>query len=424
MLSVLLLAFPIQGEITDWTERELAIIQSLSPQLPPLPVPPNPSNQYADDPAAAELGQLLFFDKGLSPTGTVSCATCHNPEKGWSDGLALSKGIGGTAFNAPTILNSAYGRWQFWDGRTDSLWSQALQPIEDAVEMNSSRTFALHRIANGPKLRKAWESFLGPFPDISSFKRFPQNACPPPTSSQNPFEITEPSQDPRHLAWAEMNLADQNKINESYANLGKALEAYQRKILSGPSAFDQFVAGLRKEEGGDLNALSGNAQKGLRLFVGKGNCISCHFGPQLTDGEFHNVGLSIADGVEFDDGRPTGIQKLRSEIFNGRGIYSDDSAWDSNQHLLYLFYNEHTFGAYKTPSLRNVARTAPYGHDGRFPDIDSVLEFYSELPGLPPVGHREETLLPLNLNDEEKFSLIAFLKSLTGHRVPKALQGS
>ena len=91
---------------------------------------------------------------------------------------------------------------------------------------------------------------------------------------------------------------------------------------------------------------------------------------------------------------------------------------------MYLFYNEHTFGAYKTPSLRNVARTAPYGHDGRFPDIESVLEFYSELPGLPPVGHREETLLPLNLNDEEKFSLIAFLKSLTGHRVPKALQGS
>ncbi|MDP6849783.1 MAG: cytochrome c peroxidase [Planctomycetota bacterium] len=422
MLSILLLFLPLQSGALDWSERELAIIQSLSPQLPPMPLPPNPSNQYADDPAAAHLGQLLFFDEGLSPSGTVSCATCHDPEKGWGDGLPVSEGVGNTAFNAPTILNSAYGQWQFWDGRTDSLWSQALQPVESDVEMNSSRTFVLHRIASEPTLNAAWEMCFGPLPDMSNRNRFPENACPPPQKPQNPFEIVEPSTDSRHLAWAEMTIADQNKVNEQYSKFGKAIEAFERKIVSGPSAFDFFAAGLRREFRGDPSALSADAQLGLRFFMGEGNCISCHFGPQLTDGEFHNVGMALPEGSPFDDGRPTGIRKLREDQFNGRGLFSDSKEWATNQHLLYLTYTEHTFGAYKTPSLRNSTRTAPYGHDGRFSSLEEVLEFYSVLPDTPPVGHREETLLPLDLTDQQKKQLLALLSSLAGYKVPKELR--
>jgi cytochrome c peroxidase len=432
----LCLALPIAQPLPQagdgWSERELKIIQSLSPSLQVAPLPASKSNRVADDPAAAELGRLLFFEESLSPGGKVSCATCHDPEMGWSDGKPLSKGVGVVNFHAPTVLNAAYTQWQFWDGRADSLWCQALQPVESAVEMNSSRTFVLHQIAADAKLRGAWEKVFGDFPDLANRSRFPVHAFPPEPDPEDPFGVNNNSSDPRHQAWARMSAEDQELINVNFANFGKAIEAFERKLVTGPAKFDVYAASLRGEvvvgevaihHTTDNEPFSKSAQRGLKLFIGKGQCINCHFGPNLSDGEFHNIGLASPEGSEpTDQARPDGIRKLRLNPFNGRGKFSDASTWDDNQHLLYMFYNEHTYGAYKTPSLRNVSRTAPYTHDGRFADLQQMMEFYSKLPGEPLVGHREETLLPLNFSQQEITDLISFLTSLEGQRVPAVLR--
>jgi len=123
----------------------------------------------------------------------------------------------------------------------------------------------------------------------------------------------------------------------------------------------------------------------------------------------------------FDSGRPDGINTVRVDPMNGRGEFSDAPDWDTNVKIRYLSYNKHTYGAYKTPTLRNVAVTAPYMHDGRFATLREVLEFYRDLPGLPPVGHREETLLPADFTDEEMDDLEAFLRCLTGTPVDEVL---
>ncbi len=426
LIAIAILLVPVQQlEPIQWSERELKIINSLSPSLKAQPLPSVLSNRYANDLDAAELGRLLFFEKSLSPSGDVSCATCHNPKFAWTDGLALSEGVAVTPFNAPTVLNTAYTQWQFWDGRSDSLWSQALQPIENALEMNSSRTFVLKQIAATPRLKTAWEKAFGAMPDLSDDGRFLDNACPAPLEADNPFAEKKESDDPRHQAWINMGAEDQQLINREFAKLGKAIGAFERQLISGPAPFDFYAASLRGDNVlGDVS-ISDSAQRGLRFFIGEGQCLSCHFGPNLSDGEFHNVGLALPEGDELnDEGRPDGIRKLRIDPFNGRGEFSDANDWDSNQHLLYMFYNEHTFGAYKTPSLRNVSRTAPYGHDGRFAGLREVLEFYSELPGLPPIGHREETLLPLLLEEQELLDLIEFLNSLEGQPVADSLKSN
>ena len=424
LLSTLLMSALLVQDSIEWSERELKIINSLSPSLDGVALPSSPSNRFADDPGAAALGQKLFFASSLSPSGTISCASCHDPEIGWGDGLPVSRGAGENIFNAPTVLNSAHGRWKFWDGRSDSLWSQALQPIEGEVEMNSSRTFVLHEIVNDSDLSSGWEAVFGDLPSKEEMEGIPANACPQEVSPANPFaDPITPSSDPRHQAWLDMEVADQQMVSGYFAKFGKAIEAYERRLIPGPSSFDYWSADLRGEEPVAEYDFGNSEQRGLKFFIGAGQCLSCHFGPMLTDGEFHNVGLSLPEGSELpDEGRPDGIRKLRISPFNGRGTFSDAQDWDSNQHLLYMFYNEHTFGAYKTPSLRNVSRTAPYGHDGRFPDLRSVLEFYSELPGLPPIGHREETLLPLLLGEEEMDDLLAFLMSLEGAPIPAPLR--
>jgi len=435
----------------DWSERERKIIDSLSPPAAagpgaaPAP-PPSPTNRYADDPAAAALGQRLYFDAGLSPGGAVSCATCHDPEQGWSDGLPLSKGVAETEFNSPTVLNAAFHRWQFWDGRADTLWAQALQPVENPLEMNSSRTFLLHRIQDSPPLAADWAAAFGPLPaELIDRDRFPENACPPPPAPRGPFgEVKTASGDPRHLAWQGMAPEDQELVNRLYADFGKAVAAYERLLVSGPSAFDRYADHLRGQRPPPAD-FGPAEQRGLRLFVGPASCLDCHFGPMLSDSEFHNVGLADPDQdpapgglfgaalAERDgaapagggvprEGRPLGIRKIRVDPFNGLGAYSDAPGWEHNNRLRYLFYDEHTIGAFKTPSLRNVARTAPYGHDGRFPDLRAVLEFYRELPGAPPSGHREETLQKLELDDDQIEDLLAFLAALTGERVAPELR--
>lgn len=402
------------GEV-EFTAKERYRIGTFSPVPEP---PPNPTNRYADDPAAAHLGRWLFFDTRFSKNGEVSCATCHDPAHDWTDRLAVSEGLGPVSRNAPTLWNVAHSRWQFWDGRADSLWAQWVHPLEDPQEMGFSRLEAAHLVHADEDLRAAYRAVFGELPDLADRSRFPARGRPILRSDDftwrraHPELLKEPY-DELETAWIAMAASDREAVNRMTANLGKALEAYQRQLVSRDALFDRYCRGLREDDPDDLAALSPAAQRGLRLFLNK-QCRLCHFGPGLTDNAFHNTGLAVPEDAEFDNGRPDGIHVVQADPFNGAGAYSDAPDWEGNGKLRWVVINEHVFGAYKTPTLRNVARTAPYMHDGRFETLEEVLRFYSELPGGPPTGHREETMLPANFTNGEIRDLVAFLESLTG----------
>ena len=360
-----------------FTAEEIHEIRKLSP-LPE--IPPSPTNAVADDPRAAWLGQRMFYDPRLSSNGSVACATCHDPTMGFSDGKPVSEGLGKTDRHSQSLWNVAHQRWFFWDGRADSLWAQALQPLQDPREMGASPQH-LHDVVTGDSvLRPRYVELFGP-PGDKATERF-------------------------------------------LANLGKSFEAYQRHLISRDSPFDAFVSDLGAVEPGDDRHLDESARRGLRLFIGRGKCTLCHAGPNFSDGEFHNVGLPRNPPLPRDSGRFEGIRKLKDDKFNGTGVFSDDQGQDTNVKLRYLVVKMNNMAEFKTPTLRNVAESAPYTHDGRFATLREVLSFYSELPGDPPLGHREETLTPLDFSDRELKDLETFLRSLTGKPLDQSLTRS
>ncbi|MEK9864124.1 MAG: cytochrome-c peroxidase, partial [Verrucomicrobiota bacterium] len=197
--------------------------------------------------------------------------------------------------------------------------------------------------------------------------------------------------------------------------------AYQRQLISSDSPFDRFVGRLRRGER-HLLTPEFNQQhlRGLVIFTGKGQCTLCHAGPTLTDHEFHNIGLDRG-GSELDRGRYPAVEQVKNDPFNGQGLFSDDPSLEANQALHYVTTRDSNLGEFKTPTLRNVARTAPYMHDGRFETLEEVVTFYSTLPDEPALGHREESLQPLGLRGDEVKDLVAFLETLTGAPLDPAL---
>lgn len=374
-----------------FTEREWGVIQRLSP-LPDVP-PPNPTNRVADNPDAARLGQIFFFDARFSKDGTVACATCHSPFHGFADVEATSLGAGRGTRNAPTVLNTAYNKWQFWDGRADTLWSQALSALEGENEQAGTRLQYAHLINRDYQVD--YEAVFGRLPELEDTTRFPPDGKP---------------EDP---AFDSMSAADQRAVNTVFANIGKAIEAYERLLISGNAPFDQYVAG-------DTEAITLEAKRGLKVFIGKGVCILCHDTPNFTDNDFHNLGVPQGELPE-DTGRYAGISSLLADPFNGGSIYSDDTAV-ATRILNFLEPTSQHQGKFKTPTLRNVALTAPYFHTGEFPTLASVIEFNNAGgAGGNFVGRREGTLEPLYLTEQEKDDLVEFLKTLTGELPPPHL---
>jgi cytochrome c peroxidase len=249
------------------------------------------------------LGRQLFFDPRLSRGGSVSCSTCHRPDRAFSDGRPLAVGVSGRVGrrNAPTLINRGYGRAFFWDARQRSLEQQVLMPIEDPNEMGSTVAEASARVGRTPE------------------------------------------------------------------EVSHALASYVRSILSGNSRFDRFV-------NGDRTALSDGEQLGLTLFRGKGNCTACHVGPNFSDERTHNTGVA----------------------WRGRGLADEGSGR----------------GAFKTPTLREIARTAPYMHDGSLASLEEVIEFYDRGGNRNP--HLDEEIRPLRLTGDEQRTLLAFLRTLSG----------
>lgn len=375
----------------DFSEEERRIIASLS--LSALgELPPDPSNRVADSEVAASLGARLFFDTAMSANGEVACATCHLPERQFQDDLALAKGIGTTNRRTMPLANAAYSPWQFWDGRKDSLWSQALGPLEDENEHGSDRTALARHVAD--TYGERYESAFGPLPAIEAW---PDSAGPL-------------GGEAARAAWEAMAEEDRFAIDTVFANIGKSLDAFQRTLRHQPTRFDRFadavVAGETPE--GDA-ALTPLEIEGLRLFIGKANCIDCHNGPRFTDDHFHNTGVPPVPGLPEDRGRAGIIQTILEDPFNCLGEFSDAGEGDCAELRFMVTDSPELERAFKTPSLRGAATRPPYMHSGQIATLEAVIDHYSEAP--EPVSGISQ-IRPVIFTDRGRRALIAFLRTL------------
>ena len=279
----------------------------------------------SDNPLTAEkveLGKQLFFDTRLSNDDTVSCASCHDPTKGWSNGEQFASGVRGQkgGRNAPTIINAGYQFFQFWDGRAKHVEGQAMGPVTNPIEMEMSVEKLLPKLNAIKGYREQFQKVFG-------------------------TGVTEDG-------------------------IAKAIGAFERTIVSGNAPYDRFQAG-------DKGALSEQAQRGMDVFFNQAHCSACHAGPNFTDGAFHNIGVGM-DAEKPDIGRFE-ISKLGGDR-----------------------------GAFKTPTLREIARTAPYMHDGSLKTLEEVVAHY--VKGGVENPQLDEEIFPLKLTDQQKQDLIVFLK--------------
>ncbi len=380
-----------------WNPSELRLIGSLSPVPAPLP---SPGNRFADDSHAAALGHALFFDPRMSADGKVACTTCHVPARYFTDGRSLARGVGTTDRHAPSVVGSQWSPFQFWDGRKDSLWAQAMGPIESDVEHDFTRTGVAHHVYQ--RYRPAYEAVFGALPPMTDAGRFPKQARP------HRFDDAHPE----HKAWLAMAPSDRVAVNHIFANVGKAIEAYERKLLPRPAPFDAYVAALQAGDPKGGDHLGPEARRGLRAFIGRAQCVNCHNGPLFTDRGFHNIGLPPAKGASgVDMGRTDGADEVKKDLFSCGGAFSDQKICDELRFLDPRF--EDFLGAFKTPTLRNVAKTGPYMHSGQFASLAEIIDFYQQLPGKPQIGHRDLVLKQIDPTVPAA-ELIAFLESLTG----------
>jgi len=322
-------------------------------------------------PEKIALGERLFNDKRFSATGTVACANCHDKAKAFTDSpLRVSEGIrklNGTR-NAPTVVNSAYFTRVFWDGRSPDLEDQSLHPFVNPVEMGLTNHDPILKIVRtDPGYVKAFEQVFGKTGNAVTMK-----------------EVT------------------------------RAIAAFERTIISGDSPFDRFYFG------GDVNALTAAQKRGFDLFVNKGRCVSCHNIEQtqalFTDNRFHNIGVGI-NSIQAD------VPRLAGEVLKAQAtaaevdvkVLSDKKTSELGRFMITRGLDD--LGSFKTPTLRNIAVTAPYMHDGSLATLREVMVHYNN-GGVTREGDHVNDFLsggirPLNLTDQEIDDLVTFMEALT-----------
>ncbi len=321
-VEVVLLAFLFSMGANDKKQQEHS--------GPPLPLGLPRIDWPADNPysaGAAELGRTLFFDGRLSSNGTVSCAFCHRPNDGFSGGMPLSTGVNGKleGRRTPTLINRAWGKTQFWDGRAPTLEAQVIIPVTNPNEMGMSADQVVEAVEHIKGYKPLFVAAFGD--EVINFDR-----------------------------------------------ISKAIATFERTIVSGNSAYDRYVAG-------DKNALTKEQKRGLDFFNGKGECAECHAGPNFTNEKFANLGIGM-DEPHPDPGRMV-VTKKRSD-----------------------------FGKFKVPTLRDLGRTGPYMHDGRFQTLGEVLDFYSK--GALANPHLDTRITAFYMDQGTKQDLLAFLEALNG----------
>jgi cytochrome c peroxidase len=355
----------------------------------PWPPPPvrDPSNRVAASAAAAVFGRTLFFDPRLSTDGTIACSTCHLPEFGYTDRRPVGIGLATTDRNTKSVVDARFNRWYGWSGATDSLWAASLRPLLDPREMGSAERHVVERLRNEPDLAAGYRRVF----------------------RESPADV------------------DDGRL---FADVGKALAAFQATLVSRRSAFDDYRDALARGDRRAQSRYPADALRGLQLFVGRAQCNLCHLGPQFSNGEFDRVGISVRrpDG-RIDWGRHDGIKALQSSRFSLLGRLNDDPSRSTAGSTRHVALTAENYGQFRVPSLRNVARTAPYMHDGSLATLTDVVRHYSTIDAVKlhlamPHAHGEpgddlpsrpiETFpRTLDLTEREIADLVAFLESLT-----------
>jgi cytochrome c peroxidase len=445
----------------DWRPGEWQRVAALANPGPP---PEDKSNAYVGKSAAQLLGQAFFFDPAFSgqasgvdainrpapssrpaacpPMLGISCASCHDLGRAGIDTASVpghvSVGAGWTDVNALAVVNAAYRPVVFWNGRADSLWALNAVVAESPTTLNGNRLRTVHQIAD--RYAGFYQQVFGTWDAATkaTIAALPANGKP----KQAAFDALP---------------ADQKDLATGIlVNWAKAIAAYESRLISVGSPFDQFVA-----EGPQSTRISQAAKRGARLFVGKGACVDCHSGPQLTDEQFHNIGVpqtgtavpkledcpasadpknAACDCVSGDAlkcapwGAYDGLRRLRTtdpdspirNAFLRTGKWSSDIRDTSRQAYIDMPLDEKLKGAWRTPSLRNLALTAPYMHDGRYATLEDVIWHYNT--GARNAGPEQVNadaiapqIKPLMLTEGEVGDLVAFLESLTGAPVPEEL---
>ncbi len=355
------------GKLLTFTLSETARILQLGPW--PMAWAPDPSNRVSGRPGAVAFGRALFFDTRLSGTGTAACATCHIPEKLFTDGRIRGQGFLELDRNTPSLVNVRLNRWFGWDGAADSLWSQSLRPIVDKREMRSSPDLVGTLLRGDAVLAAAYEKVFGELP------------------------------------------ADDDAAT---VNVGKALAAFQETLTSGRTSFDEFRDALERGDTRAAGRYPIEAQRGLRIFVGRGNCVVCHLGPNFSNGEFGDIGMPFfAAPGRVDPGRYEGIKKLQASRISLLSGHNDDPVRAPGTGTRHVTLQHRNWGEFRVPSLRNLVHTAPYMHAGQLADLAEVVRHYSELNEERLHADGERILRPLRLSAEEAGDLVLFLRTLS-----------
>ena len=345
------------------------IQQTLSHGPWPVERETDPSNRVSGNKDAVELVRQMFSDPMLSRDGAMSCASCHQPDRNFAETVPRSMGRRLLDRNTPALLNLTSHRWFGWAGASDNLWAQSMLPILHPDEMGH---------------------------DADSLKTAVENSQ---------------YADGYAALFGEARVQSAETV---LVNVAKILAAYQETITTGKSSFDRFRDAL---EIGDLKTASAYpqaAQRGLKLFLGNGRCAFCHSGANFTNGEFHDAGVPYFLGPgQVDSGRHGGLQTLLKSPYTLDGAFSDDAQKRGAWAVRGVIPTHADFGTFRVPSLRRVAHTAPYMHDGSLPDLEAVIAHYDQINTERLHADGEQLLRPLGLTSTEKKDLVAFLKSLS-----------
>jgi cytochrome c peroxidase len=314
-------------------------------QLEPVGDVPIPAHN-PQSPAKIELGKKLFFDRRLSGDGTMSCATCHEPKQRYTDGLDISLNYPTTRNwrNSPTLIGVAFQKYLFHDGRAASLEEQALFPMMSAFEMNQNLDFMEEEIRAVPE-------YVAEFIEV---------------------------------------FGDGDITRERIA---MAIAAFERTLVSHDAPLDRFLKG-------DKSALSPEALQGYKIFTGKGNCVNCHYGSKLADDRFHV--LNVRENPEhLKDPRIAATRRFVAKVYQFEEFRTLTE--DPGRYL--ITKDQKDWKAFKTPTLREIAGTAPYMHNGIYATLDEVIEFFDG-----GGGKGNTVLIPLHLTPAEKKQLRVFLE--------------
>ena len=347
--------------------QELSVVLAHGPWPPALKI--DSSNRVSGNETAISFGKQLFFSPLLSGNQGVSCASCHSPQQAFANGPAISAKTHALERNTQTLINVRFNRWFGWDGRNDNLWAQSIRPITHAAEMDL-----------------APDKIRGVIQNVAFTKQYTA------------------------LFGDESQQTDQLIL----VNIGKALAAYQETLVSGKAPFDYFRDAVEKQDWKAAAEYPTAAQRGFSLFAGRGRCIFCHSGALFSNGEFHDAGVPyfIRPGV-VDTGRHQGIIELKKSPFTLDGDYTDDSKKSGAWAVRKVARLHANFGVFRVPSLRNVAKTAPYMHNGSLATLEDVIDHYSNIDMERLHIDGEAILKPLELTSREIADLVAFLESLS-----------